>query len=225
LTIQNWLLAPDGATIVCDTLSTAHVQNVPSAFMSKAWVVPHLSVMIAGLDWAYPSLTLYSHLAMGFEPFGPDGLIGYARGKLQQAVATLPDHLPEYPSTRTVMFVWDADRNQIDGWLFRADRDFAPEQMPHGLTLSPPPQVDVDGMNWYGVVLQQQKFDQECPPDLRGNIGGSLMRYEMRVDPAGRPPAIIITNHGTLPHFDEQASQVAAFHRKYPTEGMAAARA
>ena len=104
MTIQNWVLTAEGAAIYCDTLATGGAENSPSAFMSKAWIVPHRSIMIAAMDWAYPAQTLYSHLAMGYAPTCLDELIPYASAQFREAVATMPAIAENYPGAAVGMF-------------------------------------------------------------------------------------------------------------------------
>ena len=102
--------------------------------------------------------------------------------------------------------------------MFRIECDFAAERMPTGgFCLLTPPIQDLRGKDWVGIAWEQQRQDRSRPDRHRDNIGGSLIGYEMKVDPSGKPPVIMITNFGNMPHYDEQAADVAAFNALHGT--------
>jgi hypothetical protein len=210
MTIMNWALRPNAALIICDTLVTEMENNRPMAFNSKAWVVPHRSLMICSLMWAYPAMTLYSNLALGFGPDAITDLPAYATEVLQ-AAAVQYDPVEWRLEGGAILFAWDESANELVGWRFPALHGYAAERIEADgeLFLRPRPKTDVGGLAWYDVGLQQQVEDREIAAFDRNNLGGSLIGYEMVVQNDGRPPMITITNYGRLPHFEEQAADVS----------------
>jgi hypothetical protein len=206
MSIQNWTLEEGCAVIVCDSLATNIETKQPHAFMSKAWVVPHRAIMVAAKDWAYPTMQLYSTLAIGEAPSSLDDLIAFVPDFLAAAASRLP-YLVERPETRTVLFGWSEADNRINGWTFHADRGFVAEPMPLGAVLAPSIEGELHE-DWYAVALRQQRSDRLLEPAARDNIGGWLLEYQMRVNRRGLPPTITIKNLGKLPHHDVDARAI-----------------
>lgn len=208
MTIQNWSLEPARAAIVCDSLATHGDTDEPHAFISKAWCVPHQSIMLAVKDWAYPTMMLYSQIALGQAPPTLPELIAYASDELRAAASQGSHYLTELPFTRTALFAWDEHANEIVGWIFRADRNFVGEQMPAGLLLTPDIPVGYGEPDWCMLALRQQASDRALDQADRDNIGGWLMSYEMTTNVDGTPPTTTIRNLGKLPHFDADAAHI-----------------
>ncbi len=224
MTIQNWALSDTYAGIFCDTIATGGSENSPSAFMSKAWVIPHLSIMIAATDWAYPAQTLYSHLAMGYGPSDLDELPSFATAMLSSAADALPDNHVNYPGSATGVFAWDATVNRLKGWIFPRICDFAAVAMSDNFRMVAPKVNERIEADWLKIALEQQEQDRRKPARHRDNIGGSFIGYEMTTNPEGLPPQITITNFGQFPHYDDHAAEIAAFRLKYGHEHPAYVR-
>lgn len=213
MTIQNWSLRPDAAVVVCDTIVTHMESNRPMAAMSKAWVVPHRSVMLAAGMWAYPAMTLYSNLALGHGPESFGDLASYAAEVLQEAASGYSQQEDWQKLADAVLFGWKEAANTIEGWRFEARDDYRPTPMlPDGEILFVPPLIaPAAGTDWISIALQQQVEDLAVPAFDRNNIGGHLICYEMKTNAEGLPPKIEITNHGRLPHYEAQISDARAF--------------
>lgn len=199
MTIQNWRLTPTQATIVCGSLaSDANTDDMqPLGFASKAWIVPHLPVMIAVKNWMFPALSLWAGLSQTSLIDEWPAIVAAAPAHLRKAIPHNPGGDDLVTDCRVVMFGW---HEGPAGCLFEGANCFEPQPMAYGSTFMPDlPGIDVLD-DWQRALVQQQS-DRFLAVADRDNIGGRLIRCELAA--VDGMPAVTVRHLGIMPHYAE----------------------
>lgn len=197
MTIQNWTLAPGRAVVVCDSLVTDVDTDEPTNFMSKVWLVPHLSMMVAVKNWAHPALALYMELLGLGHIQSPDDLLQFAPALLRGAAASQERHAHHAAECLVVVFGFDFAQSCVFGIQFDGRHGFAPQVLGETEMLMPnAPGLPTD--DWERG-LAQQAYDLGLPPDDRDNIGGPLICAALVAN--GAEPLLFVRRLGVLPEW------------------------
>lgn len=218
MTIQNWSLWPDRATIVCDTLVSDARTDQPTGFASKVWIVPHALTMIASKSWAAPGALMRKALEEGILPTDIHALAPHGPEVFQAALQAAPEMTERaWTGCKMVIFGWDQARHEPCGYLFEVEDGFTPKRFLYGEILMPDvPEARVVSDHWTRGLIQQA-YDRSLPIDDRDNIGGQLVQAELYADEHG--PMIHIRSLGDMPHFrdDSKIVESVAIYPPYPS--------
>jgi hypothetical protein len=196
MTIQNWRLTADQATVVCDSLGSSVDDWSAIGMVSKCWVVPHLGIVLAVKNWMLPGLNLYLHLAHGLAIQRWSDLIARAPSILRETAANHSRHYLEHAGDcRVAAFGYDDRAGIIAGCLLEGDSNFEPQPVTAlDVRMPDPPGLPADDWN---RALAQQAYDLALPKEDMDNIGGPLIRADLLAQ-AGHP-IIIVRRLGVLP--------------------------
>jgi hypothetical protein len=178
MTIQNWRLTADQATVVCDSLGSSVDDWSAIGMVSKCWVVPHLGIVLAAKNWMLPGLNLYLHLAHGLAIQRWSDLVARAPTILRETAANHSRHYLEHAGDcRVAAFGYDDRAGIIAGCLFEGDSNFEPQPVTAlDVRMPDPPGLPADDWN---RALAQQAYDLALP---KGGHG----QHRRPTDP-GRP--------------------------------------
>lgn len=163
--------------------------------MSKVWVVPGLSIIIAAKNWSYPAMVLQMYLSCPCDLSTWAETVEAAPAILLAAASSQAAGVKHASGCRVVMFGWDEARGEVAGCLFEGAMGFVAQPMAEGEMLMPAA-PDLPGDDWQRVEAQQA-YDLALPLDEQDNIGGPVIRTELvAIDGA---PVITTRCIGVLP--------------------------
>lgn len=230
MTIMNWSLLPDIATLVCDEIGsrpetpgdydTSHGKGwKPDGLMQKVWSYPALGIMMGARNWAEPTRAIVELLQKGV--LAPQTVEDLA----ELCVPILADGARAAPLPFVAhLFGWSFTRDRAVGYQFVSEEGCEAELLPDGYSLNPVrPAGDMQEMKgWLDVARGQQLVDQALEFGERNHLGGRTIAHELRRPNPGEGPAIIARCLGTLSGAEELvASANARMSAMFDTHGVA----
>lgn len=207
MTICNWRLRPDRATIINDSLATDGEADAPAFIAPKVLVCAHLLGMIGSKGAMKPASDLWVATMTGKLPLDLAGVVAAAPGLLQASYAEARPFLSEDECT-VFVFAWCPRAGRVRGWAFAWENGFAGHELAYTEAMMPGATPDLPGSaDWGATILRQQSVDRALAPADRDNIGGFLTAHHIIAHPQ-RGAQILIENLGPLPHFAEDVASL-----------------
>ncbi len=169
---------PDMALVATDTLAV-HPSGAPSHFTSKALLVPHLRMIIAGTGVAGFSSRWFLRVLDNMIVRGIEHLDYHAQGSLQNLWSEYVEELdiPEDISTTLYHFGVSEVSGEIVTFAYRSEKDFESERLGHGLRFKPvcdDPGDTPPPARFVEMMKSQRKLQEDVPPAQRVHIGGEI---------------------------------------------------
>lgn len=199
--------------VAMDTLATS-VNGIPSMYSSKAFVLPHLRMIICGTGlggflgrWF---ITINDLMVInGIENLdyhAPDSL----RTMWKEYLSTLSD---PYSGTTTVYhFGFSENTNKIKAYVYRSEKNFESEERDqYGLGLKPectvPTSYEIP-KDIPGLMFEQREIQNKKPALERIYIGGEILVYQLMQE------GIAIFSMGKFDDYEETQEAIIKNYEK-----------
>lgn len=172
---------PDMAIVATDTLAV-HESGAPSHFTTKAVLVPHLRMIIAGTGVAGFSSRWFVHVNDGMTVRGIDHLDQHTQPGLCDLWAGYRKEVgfPAQFTTTIYHFGVSEITGEVAAFAYRSENDFMSERLTHGLKVKPACEVPTD-CELPGDIIQimesQRALQANKPPRERLHIGGEIQVF------------------------------------------------
>lgn len=168
----------DAAYIASDTLAVDE-SYTPFAFTTKAIIVPHLRLVIAGTGLMGFSSRWFVWVNDHIKAPGIEGLKNVAQVNLRRLFADYAEEVafPHELTTTIYHFGISEITGHICSFAFRSERDFEPEQLSYGLFAKPECVVPQGYELPFGIVPMmesQRNIQAQKPMADRMHIGGEI---------------------------------------------------
>ena len=206
------LLSQEQAFVATDTLAVDE-RGRPKHFTTKAFVIPHLKLVIAGTGIAGLTSAWLRHINESMTVSNIDHLNYHAQVSLAHLFRTECPDIDGYQISSTVYHVGVGADGDIHGYSYSSMYGFESRPLQHGLLMKPTAGEEPDAENQRSFIelMEAQKKIQEASDEAsRLYIGG-----QVQVISLDRTGNFSIFSPGHLSDFEEdQASMYEAFiHR------------
>lgn len=169
---------PDMAIVATDTLAV-HASGAPSHFTTKAVLVPHLRMVIAGTGVAGFSSRWFGHVNDNMTVRGVDHLDQHVQRGLQDLWARYCEEIgfPAEVTTTIYHFGISETTGEVTAFAYRSENDFQSQRLTHGLRVKPECEIPSDYELPGGIIhmMESQRALQAAKPaDQRLYIGGEI---------------------------------------------------
>lgn len=206
MTILNWTLAHDRATIVSDTLVTDGATGRPWFLAPKVLVLAGQAALLAAKGSLAPVHALWVRLMTGGFAADVDQLAAQTPGLLQEAYQAERGKLGE-DECLVLLFGWSPARQRVVGWAFPFHNGFAAVELADGETMIPQRAELPGSADWTATINAQCSLEREIPAEDRDHCGGWLTSHTVVFDGSAK---ILVENHGPLPHFVDDLAALPA---------------
>jgi hypothetical protein len=172
---------PDQAFIATDTLAV-HPSGAPSHFTSKAVLVPHLGMVIAGTGVAGFSSRWFCHVNDCMTVRGIEHLDHHAQGSLQSLWSRYREEIgfPAEVTTTIYHFGISEVSGEVAAFAYRSENDFQSHRLTHGMKVKPACEMPADYELPGGIVQimeSQRRHQATVPAHERLYIGGEIQLF------------------------------------------------
>ena len=174
---------PDMAIVATDTLAV-HESGAPSHFTTKAVLVPHLRMIIAGTGVAGFSSRWFVHVNDGMTVRGIDHLDQHTQPGLCNLWAGYRKEVG-FPTEFTTT-IYHIGFSEVTGeavaFAYRSENNFASERLGHGTRMKPEGKAEPGYELPQGIVQimeSQREIQASKPPHERVYIGGEIQLIVM----------------------------------------------
>lgn len=178
-------LRPDKALIATDTLAV-DLQGAPSGFTSKAFVLPHINLVIAGTGIAGISSAWFRYVNEVLSPLGIEGLNAttqqHLKGMFEAEFARRWPGINLHSTTVYHVGVSELD-GSIKGYRYSLSEGFEPKPLPYRVLCKPSAGKFPDGLDDYSTLVElmcrQKALEESKPFGDRQHIGGGIQLIEL----------------------------------------------
>lgn len=178
-----WDISTEAATVAVDTLCTDG-HGKPVGLVSKAFIVPHLKLVIATTG----NLQILEDyfLVLNSKPIrGPSDLVLKAPEILRNLSAVDPIR-PDGSQLTTSIFQFGFSEvsGEMEGFMFHSGSGFSAVKLDYGSSYKPPCPLLGDHepttKGWMVQVMASQRYHQELLPfESRVHIGGEILMFRL----------------------------------------------
>ena len=186
MTAFNFLISPDMATVVTDTLNTVGPEQRPYLFSTKVHVLTHLHAVMGGKGRGLFLEECYRKISLGFiarDVADVDNMVSevYRRLWVEQLANEEGDDEPNpLPPSATVYHIgWVESERRMVGFEYSSADNFESHRIEDGAWLHPNT-VDImirDPSDFVKITIKQKEIDDKLPAGKRAGIGGDIYMY------------------------------------------------
>jgi hypothetical protein len=169
-----FLLSPDQAFIATDTLSVT-TDGTPLNFTTKAFVVPHLKLVIAGTGLAGVSSAWFRRINESMLVSDIDHLNHHTQVSLTELCSTEFSNIDEDEISTTIYHVGVGADGDIHGYSYSSRYGFESRPIEYGLSMKPGAGVEPDPESprtFIELMEAQKGLQQQVDAPSRVYIGG-----------------------------------------------------
>jgi hypothetical protein len=169
--------------VATDTLTTMNGKAI--RFATKAFPLPHLRMVIAGIGLA--GFLDHWLVAINASPVrGIDALNEHAQAGLLNVLRTFKTQFPDMNETTSVYhFGFSENTGVIQSFSYKSEEMFEPRQIPYGLYVKPNvpedaiPRDTLHPGDIPGIMAAQRAIQAKVPKEARVAIGGEMQMHHL----------------------------------------------
>lgn len=174
------------AFVATDTLAVSY-DGEPSFFTTKAFIVPHLKMIIAGTGVTGLMSKWFVQVAHGMVVRGIEHLDYHTPDSLNRAWTQLGEELPIPDNFTTTIYHigFSEEDGQMKSYAYRSKSDFDSEELTYGLRYKPECTVPENYRLPFDIptMMQEQREIQALKPiENRVYIGGEILITHLTKD-------------------------------------------
>lgn len=214
MTAFNFVVCPDMATLVTDTLNTTGPEQRPYLFSTKVHVLSHLHAIMGGRGRGLFLEECYRQISIGLiarDVADLDKMIPDIYRKLwnEQLSREQEDDEPNaLPPSATVCHIgWVESEKRVVGFEYKSTDGFESHRIEDGAWLHPNT-VDIliqDPKDLVEITMRQKIIDDLVPTGKRAGIGGDIYLYHITSE------SIIVQKAHRFDDYEQQYSAMEAY--------------
>jgi hypothetical protein len=179
------IIGPSAAVVATDTLAV-NLDGSARQFTTKAFIVPHLKMIIAGTGLAGFAGAWFQRVNEAMVVSDIDHLNFHTQKSLKNLFATeFSDFDPKQISTTIYQIGVSQADGVMHGYSYSSFYDFEPRELMYGLSIKPAagPEPDPANPRDIGQLMRDQRALQEQEPiDRKIYIGGEIQAIHLKSD-------------------------------------------